>query len=100
MSLINSVTADHGLHLSTEAMLWRIVVSEQDPIRVFVTHLFQEDEDFQRVFEYLESRDNFYYHSSTSKNRARRVRSRSTSVELPFRSVYGIHCGTFHGAQR
>ncbi len=36
-------------------------MSENDPFRVFVTHLFQENEDYQRVFEYLESRDNFFY---------------------------------------
>jgi len=36
-------------------------VSEKDPFRVFVTHLFQDNEDYQRVFEYLESRDNFFY---------------------------------------
>jgi hypothetical protein len=36
-------------------------VSEKDPFRVFVIHVFQENEDYQRVFEYLESRDNFFY---------------------------------------
>jgi len=37
-------------------------VSEKDPFRVFVTHLFENNnEDYQRVFEYLESRDNFFY---------------------------------------
>lgn len=36
-------------------------MSEKDPFRVFTTHLFQENEDYQRVFEYLESRDNFFY---------------------------------------
>ena len=36
-------------------------MSEQDPIRIFVTHAFAEDEDYNRVFEYLESRDNFFY---------------------------------------
>ena len=36
-------------------------MSEKDPFRVFVTHLFQENEDYRRVFEYLESRDNFFY---------------------------------------
>lgn len=36
-------------------------MSEQDPFRVFVTHLFQENEDYRRVFDYLESRDNFFY---------------------------------------
>jgi len=36
-------------------------MSEKDPIRVFVAHRFTEDTDYQRVFEYLESRDNFFY---------------------------------------
>ena len=36
-------------------------MSENDPFRVFVFHLFQDNEDYQRVFEYLESRDNFFY---------------------------------------
>jgi hypothetical protein len=36
-------------------------MSEKDPIRLFVTHTFQEHEDYARVFEYLESRDNFFY---------------------------------------
>jgi len=40
-------------------------VSEKDPYRVFVTHIFQQDEDYQRVFEYLESRDKFFYSNSS-----------------------------------
>jgi len=40
-------------------------VSEKNPYRVFVTHLFQPDEDYQRIFEYLESRDNFFYTNSS-----------------------------------
>ena len=36
-------------------------MSEQNPIRVFVAHLFSEHPDYLRVFEYLESRHNFYY---------------------------------------
>ena len=41
-------------------------VSEKDPFRVFVTHLFQENEDYRRVFDYLESRDNFFYRASSN----------------------------------
>jgi hypothetical protein len=37
------------------------VVSEKDPIRIFVAHLFTEHMDYLRIFEYLESRDNFFY---------------------------------------
>jgi len=36
-------------------------VSEQNPIRVFATHSFEESDDYLRVFEFLESVDRFYY---------------------------------------
>lgn len=36
-------------------------MSEKDPIRVFVTHLFEEGDDYLRVFEFLESDNRFYY---------------------------------------
>jgi hypothetical protein len=38
-------------------------MSEKDPIRLFVTHAFQEHEEYARLFEYLESRDNFFYNN-------------------------------------
>ncbi|HEX6999062.1 MAG TPA: TIR domain-containing protein [Gammaproteobacteria bacterium] len=36
-------------------------MSEQNPIRVFVTHTFSNHPDYHRVFEYLESSPNFFY---------------------------------------
>lgn len=36
-------------------------MSERNPIRVFVTHAFEETDDYLRVFEFLESVDRFYY---------------------------------------
>ena len=36
-------------------------MSQRDPIRVFVTHCFEQGDDYLRVFEYLESARNFYY---------------------------------------
>ena len=36
-------------------------MSEKNPIRVFVTHVFEESDDYLRVFEFLESVDRFYY---------------------------------------
>ena len=36
-------------------------MSEDNPIRVFVTHNFQESDDYLRVFEFLESMENFFY---------------------------------------
>jgi hypothetical protein len=36
-------------------------VSEKNPIRVFVTHCFADSTDYLRVFEFLESVENFFY---------------------------------------
>jgi len=36
-------------------------VSENNPIRVFTTHCFDESDDYLRVFEFLESVDRFFY---------------------------------------
>ena len=42
---------------------WRetTAVYENNPVRVFVTHTFSEDEDYLRVFEFLEGVDRFFY---------------------------------------
>ena len=36
-------------------------MSENNPIRVFVTHTFAESDDYLRVFEFLESMESFFY---------------------------------------
>lgn len=36
-------------------------MSEQNPIRVFAIHVFEESDDYLRVFEFLESVDRFFY---------------------------------------
>ena len=36
-------------------------MSEDNPIRVFVSHSFQESDDYLRVFEFMESVDRFFY---------------------------------------
>ncbi|MGE0113585.1 MAG: TIR domain-containing protein [Steroidobacteraceae bacterium] len=36
-------------------------VSQQNPVRVFVAHAFEPNDDYRRVFEYLESARNFFY---------------------------------------
>lgn len=41
-------------------------MSEDNPIRVFVTHVFSNHPDYHRVFEYFESTSNFFY-SNCSK---------------------------------
>ena len=36
-------------------------MSEKNPVRVYVTHCFAESDDYLRVFEFLESIENFFY---------------------------------------
>jgi hypothetical protein len=36
-------------------------MSQANPIRIFVTHLWEKSDDYLRVFEYLESARNFFY---------------------------------------
>ncbi|HLS79955.1 MAG TPA: TIR domain-containing protein [Steroidobacter sp.] len=36
-------------------------ISQQNPVRIFVSHVFEASDDYHRVFEYLESSHNFYY---------------------------------------
>ncbi len=37
------------------------MISQQDPVRIFVSHLWAADDDYLRVFEFLESSPQFYY---------------------------------------
>jgi hypothetical protein len=39
-------------------------MSQANPIRLFVTHLWENSDDYLRVFEYLESARNFFYRNS------------------------------------
>lgn len=41
-------------------------MSEENPIRIFVTHAFASHPDYHRVFEYLESSPNFFYVNCSS----------------------------------
>ena len=41
-------------------------MSQQNPFRVFVTHCWQEQDDYSRVFEYLENARNFFYRNTST----------------------------------
>ena len=53
-----------------------------NPIRLFVVHNWQENDDLHRVFEYLESSRNFYYRSTTQAQSARPVGSEAEREDL------------------
>lgn len=44
-------------------------ISQQDPVRLFVSHAFEPSDDYHRVFEYLESSHNFYYRNCSDPGR-------------------------------
>ncbi len=44
-------------------------MSEKNPIRVFVTHAFRADDDYLRVFEYMEAASNFFYLNCSAPDR-------------------------------
>ena len=41
-------------------------ISQQNPVRLFVSHAFEPNDDYLRVFEYLESARNFYYRNCSN----------------------------------
>ncbi len=44
-------------------------MSQRNPIKLFVSHAWEDDEDYFRVFEYLESDPNFYYQNFSTPDR-------------------------------
>jgi hypothetical protein len=40
-------------------------MSQANPIKLFVTHLWENSDDYLRVFEYLESARNFFYRNTS-----------------------------------
>ncbi len=41
-------------------------MSQSNPVRLFVTHVWENSDDYLRVFEYLESARNFFYRNSST----------------------------------
>jgi hypothetical protein len=44
-------------------------ISQQNPVRLFVSHAFEPADDYHRVFEYLEAAKNFYYRNCSDPER-------------------------------
>ena len=41
-------------------------ITQKNPIRLFVCHVWLEDEDYHRIFEYVESGSNFFYRNTST----------------------------------
>jgi hypothetical protein len=44
-------------------------VAQRNPIRLFVCHVWTDDDDYHRVFEYLESTSNFFYLNTSTPDK-------------------------------
>jgi len=44
-------------------------VSQRNPYKLFVSHAWEDDEDYFRVFEFLESDPNFYYQNYSTPDK-------------------------------
>ena len=53
-----------------------------NPIRLFVTHAWDENDDYSRVFEYLEDPGTFYYHNTSLPHGKRPLDKESEREEL------------------
>jgi len=56
-------------------------VTDNNPIRLFVTHLYAPDEAYFRVFEYLESQPNFFYQNLATPEKPPRSREKEAIRE-------------------
>ena len=56
-------------------------MSESNPIRLFVSHLYATDEAYYRVFEYLESAINFFYKNCSTPDTPPRSMEREALKE-------------------
>lgn len=57
-------------------------ISQQNPVRLFVSHVFEPADDYDRVFEYLESSHNFYYRNCSDPSRAAHAEPEAMKEEL------------------
>jgi hypothetical protein len=58
------------------------MTSQKNPIRLFVSHSWQESDDYSRVFEYLEAPGTFYYRTTGEPQRPRPIDKESQREEL------------------
>ena len=45
-------------------------MSQNNPIRLFVTHAWETSDEYLRIFEYLESARNFFYKNLSAPDKA------------------------------
>jgi len=77
-------------------------MSQNNPIRLFVTHCWQDSDDYLRLFEYIESVSNFYYKNTSTpdntppgetealrENLRKQINAAEITIALP--SLYAVN---------
>lgn len=57
-------------------------ISQKEPARLFVSHVFEPSDDYLRVFEYLESAHNFFYRNCSDPETGRNLDREGMKTEL------------------
>jgi len=57
-------------------------MSQNNPIRLFVTHAWEASDEYLRIFEYLESARNFFYKNSSLPDKAPAAGNEADREEL------------------
>jgi hypothetical protein len=58
------------------------MTTRANPIRLFVSHSWEENEDYTRVFEYLEAPGTFYYQNTSQPHAKRPIDKESQREDL------------------
>jgi hypothetical protein len=59
-----------------------VMPSRSNPIRLFVSHSWDENEDYSRIFEYLEAPGTFYYQNTSQPHAKRPIDKESQREDL------------------
>lgn len=61
---------------------YRGMSTRHNPIRLFVTHCWEENDDYTRIFEYLEAPGTFYYQNTSQPHAKRPIDKESQREDL------------------
>src|SRR3954465_13439782 len=58
-----------GTKINSRGVHRSVGMSQNNPIRLFVTHAWETSDEYLRIFEYLESARNFFYKNLSAPDR-------------------------------
>src|SRR5688572_31154248 len=77
----------YGSTLHSSPCSGSVDMSQNNPIRVFVTHAWDTSDEYLRIFEYLESARNFFYKNLSAPDRAPAAGGNEADREEPRKQI-------------